>query len=152
MCAGSRVGEAAGLEKQLTWVGRAAGKEWWRTGKGSGTGNEGRWHLRQVLLVMWNYQGPRLLLRVTLLFLLMQFLMRQCQRLSAVLWQKTQAEQYLCVCCFDDCCDVCDARLWYRNPMLWHCRCTELRCSPALKLLSFKLMYMPSLLNKRDVL
>lgn len=43
------------LEKQLTWVGMAARTERWRVGKGSGTGNEGRWHLKQVLLVMWHY-------------------------------------------------------------------------------------------------
>lgn len=66
--------QAGGLEKQLTWVGRAARTEWWRMGKGSGAGNEGRWHLRQVLLVMWHYQGP------LLLFLLMQPLTRQRHR------------------------------------------------------------------------
>lgn len=128
---------AAKMEKQLTWVGRAARREWCRMGKGSGTGNEGRWHLRQVLLVIWHYQGPlRLLLRWPPSFSSCSFLQGSVKGLdSVVLWQKTQAEQSLHTCCFADCCDMCDAQLWYRNPMLWHCRCTEPRCIPALKLL-----------------
>jgi len=45
---------AAGLGNQLVWVGGAARTERRRVGKGSGTGNEGSWRQRQVMLVMWH--------------------------------------------------------------------------------------------------
>lgn len=48
--------QAVGLEKRLPWVGRMSRTECWRMAKG--IENEGRWHLRQVILVMWPYPGP----------------------------------------------------------------------------------------------
>lgn len=144
VCGQAMVGEAADLggDDSQNWMVESGKRQWhWKWGKVA--------FETSVVGYVALPQG------CCLLFLLMRSLTRQCHRPdSAVLWQKTQVEQCLHACCFADCCGIYDPHSWYRNPMLWHCGCTEPRCSPALKLptsvLRVKLMYMSSLLNKSD--